>query len=157
MPEHCSLQWCCIYPGKACWDTWDSQYPSQLVLQLPLCVLQLDFWNIPSLCTSCCIKKIVVFRKTICGSDCSCKIQCHVLTVTSWCQVSTELRDCPDCSSFSLLQNYWRKESIMKWIPALQCNLRPGKHKVMKAGSRHTVGKVYDFLQGTLKSVEIFQ
>lgn len=71
-------------------------YPSQLVLWLLLCVLQLGLWNIPSLCLSDCVKKILVFRKTICGSDCSCEIQCHVLTDTSWCQVSAELRDCPE-------------------------------------------------------------
>lgn len=45
----------------------------------------------------------------------------------------------------------------MKWIPALQHNLRLGKHKVMKAGSRQTVGKVHDFLQGVVTSAEVFQ
>lgn len=48
---------------------------ASLYFTLSLYLLQLDPWSIPSLCMSCCIKKILLFSKTMHGNGCFWEIQ----------------------------------------------------------------------------------
>lgn len=157
MPEHCSLQWGCIYLGNSCWNTWDSWCPGQLVLQFIPVSSAVGPLNYSKSVYVLLHKENPAFQKTKHGRDCSGEIQScpdQYILMPGVCVTQGLPRL---CSSFSLIRNYWRREHIMKWIPALQHNLRLGKHKVMKAGSRQTVGKVHYFLQGVVASVEVFQ
>lgn len=81
-----------------------------------------------------------------------------VLIGTSWCQC-VELGGCPDFAHH-LVSSKTTEGEKTQWNWSLHCStssIRLGKHKVMKAGSRQTVGRVHDFLKGVVTSAEVFQ